>query len=52
MPREDILFLMTASPDPHNRLGRGNLPLVGIHRIQIDEVNRNTVHECPLIPSA
>ena len=40
---------MTVSPDPRNRLGRDNLLRVGIHHTQISEVNRNTVHECPLI---
>jgi hypothetical protein len=48
MPKEDILFLKTVSPDPRNRLGKDNLPRGGIHRIQIDVINRNTVHECPL----
>ena len=40
---------MTVSPDPRNRPGIDNLPRVGIHHTQISEVNRNTVHECPLI---
>ena len=44
----DILFLGTVFPDPHSRLGRGNLPREGIHHTQTDAVNRNTVRECPL----
>jgi hypothetical protein len=48
MPKEDRLFLTTVFPDPHNRLGKDNLPREEIHRTQIDVTNRNTVHECPL----
>jgi hypothetical protein len=48
MPRVDISFLMIVSLDRHNLPEIDNSLREGIHRIQIDVVNRSIVRECHL----
>jgi hypothetical protein len=48
MPRVDISFLMIVSLDRRNLPEIDNLLREGIHRIQIDVVNRNIARECHL----